>query len=397
MMRRLIPKIFYSRMGKRSNAVQALLLLLVACGSVGTEPLPGRPSHHVEGGFRNPNPDFRRPSSLTRWSFVVRRLWTSSIAPRTFDAPRIANDGTALRAGVINPSITWVGHSTLLVQLDGLNVLTDPNWGERASPISWAGPVRLSPPGLAFEELPRIDVVVISHDHYDHLNLSTVKHLAEAHNPLFLVPLGLKAWFADNGMSRVEELDWWQEREYRGVRFVCVPAQHFSQRTLWDGNTRLWAAWAVLSRERRLYFSGDTGYFAGFKEIGKRLGPFDVAAMAIGAYEPPEIMKSVHLTPEEAVQAFVDLNARTMLGIHWGTFDLAEEPLDEPPVRMLAEIHRRGIGSDACLDPQSRGNAPVVKSPASRMVCSVKMEFMGDSYRMFAPWLVRLCARNVSF
>ena len=146
-----------------------------------------------------------------------------------------------------------------------------------------------------------------------------------------------------------------------------MPAQHFSQRTLWDGNTRLWAAWAVLSRERRLYFSGDTGYFAGFKEIGKRLGPFDVAAMAIGAYEPPEIMKSVHLTPEEAVQAFVDLNARTMLGIHWGTFDLAEEPLDEPPVRMLAEIHRRGIGSDACLDPQSRGNAPVVKSPASRM------------------------------
>jgi N-acyl-phosphatidylethanolamine-hydrolysing phospholipase D len=160
-----------------------------------------------------------------------------------------------------------------------------------------------------------------------------------------LVPLGLKAWFAENGMTRVEEMDWWQEREYRAVKFVCVPAQHFSQRTLSDANERLWASWAVLSPERRLYFSGDTGYFAGFKEAGQRLGPFDVAALAIGAYLPPEIMKSVHLTPEEAVQGFIDLNARVLLGIHWGTFDLAEEPLDEPPQRMLAEIRRRNTDS----------------------------------------------------
>jgi N-acyl-phosphatidylethanolamine-hydrolysing phospholipase D len=138
-------------------------------------------------------------------------------------------------------------------------------------------------------------------------------------------------------------LDWWQEHEYRGVRFVCLPAQHFSQRTLWDGNRRLWASWAVLSRERRFYFSGDTGYFPGFAEAGKRFGPFDLAAIAIGAYVPPEIMKAVHLTPEEAVKAFVDLNARVLLGIHWGTFDLAEEPLDEPPQRMVAEANRRGI------------------------------------------------------
>jgi N-acyl-phosphatidylethanolamine-hydrolysing phospholipase D len=333
-------------MGPKSAALQAWLFLLVACGSVGTEPLPGQPPHHVAGGFRNTNSDFHRPSSWTRWSFMVRRLWTSSIAPRTFNGPRIMNDGAALRAGLINPSITWVGHSTLLVQLSGVNFLTDPNWGARASPVSWAGPRRLSPPGLAFEDLPRIDVVIISHDHYDHLDLGTVKRLAETHNPLFLVPLGLKAWLSENGINRVEELDWWQGREYRDVRFVCVPAQHFSQRTLWDGNTRLWASWAVLSRERRLYFGGDTGYFAGFKEAGERLGPFDVAAIAIGAYLPPEIMKAVHTTPEEAVQAFVDLNARVLLGIHWGTFDLAEEPLDEPPARMLAEVRRRGIGSE---------------------------------------------------
>jgi len=322
------------------------LSLIVACGSVGTELLPGEPAHHADGRFRNTDPNFHRPSGWTRWNFVVRRLLLASTAPRTFDTPRIANDGAALRAGLVNPSITWIGHATLLVQLDGINFLTDPHWGERASPLSWAGPRRLSPPGLAFENLPRIDTVLISHDHYDHLDLDTVKRLAEQHNPLFLVPLGLKAWFADNGMSRVEEFDWWQERKYRGLRFVCVPGQHFSQRTLRDGNTRLWATWAVVSGNRRLYFSGDTGYFAGFKEIGKRLGPFDVAAIAIGAYEPPEIMKSVHLTPEEAVQASVDLKASTLLGIHWGTFDLAEEPLDEPPGRMLAEARRRGIPSE---------------------------------------------------
>jgi N-acyl-phosphatidylethanolamine-hydrolysing phospholipase D len=341
-------KVYFLKMlnlciGPKQSLVLAALLLIVACRSAEGQPLPGPPRHHVEDGFRNVDPNFRRPSGWTRWNFVVRRLLAASIAPRTFEAPRIANDGAALRAGNVNPSVTWVGHATVLLQLDGLNILTDPNWSERASPLGWAGPRRLNPPGVAFEDLPRIDAVVISHDHYDHLDLNTVKRLAETHDPLFLVPLGMKAWFADNGMSRVEELDWWQDHEYRGVRFICLPAQHFSQRTLWDGNKRLWASWAVQGRERSFYFSGDTGYFPGIAEAGKRLGPFDLAAIAIGAYVPPEIMKAVHLTPEEAVQAFLDLNAHVLLGIHWGTFDLAEEPLGEPPQRMVAEAHRRGI------------------------------------------------------
>ncbi len=319
------------------------LLLLAACASAGSEPLAGRPVHHVEGGFRNPDPAFVRASGWTRWSFIFRRAAQSLTSSRSFDAPRVANDGAALRSNPHRPAITWIGHATLLVQVDGLNLLTDPQWSERAGPTSWLGSKRLGPPGLAFEDLPRIDVVVISHDHYDHLDLPTVKRLAAAHDPLFVVPLGMKAWFADNGMTRVEELDWWQEREHRGVRFVCLPAQHFSQRSLWDGNRRLWASWAIVGRERRLYFGGDTGYFSGFKEAGRRVGPFDVAALPIGAYLPPEIMKLVHLTPEEATQAFVDLDARVMLGMHWGTFDVADEPLDEPPARMLAEIRRRDI------------------------------------------------------
>src|SRR5262245_13117924 len=246
---------------RHGNAAILLLILLVACAGVSNEPISGQPAHHVDGSFRNTNPDFHRPTTWARWSFVVRRLWTTSVSPRSFAAPRVSNNGALLRAGSVNPSITWVGHATLLVQTNGINILTDPQWSERASPVSWGGPRRLSPPGLAFDDLPRIDVVLISHDHYDHLDLNTVKRLAAARDPLFLVPLGLKAWFAENGMTRVEEMDWWQEREYRAVKFVCVPAQHFSQRTLTDANKRLWASWTVLSPERKLYFSGDTGYF----------------------------------------------------------------------------------------------------------------------------------------
>ena len=323
------------------------ILLLTACAAVGTEPLPGGPPHHVQGGFRNTNPEFRRPEGWTRARFLLNRAWANTFDSRSFEAPRVANDGVALRSGAgpgnPGPTITWVGHSTLLVQLEGVTLLTDPQWSERASPLSWAGPRRLSPPGLAFEVLPPIHLVLISHDHYDHLDLDTVKRLAAAHDPLFVVPLGLKRWLAGQGVTRVQELDWWDSLEYQGVRVVCVPAQHFSQRGLWDANTRLWASWAVIGASRRFYFGGDTGYFDGFRQAGERLGPFDLTALAIGAYRPAEIMRFTHTTPEEAVQAFEDLRGRTLLGIHWGTFDLSEEPLGEPPGRMLAEASRRGI------------------------------------------------------
>jgi N-acyl-phosphatidylethanolamine-hydrolysing phospholipase D len=320
----------------------AVSLLLPACAAVGTEPLPGRPLHHVEGGFRNPNPEFRPPGRWARARFLAGRVWASLVAPRSFEASRVPVSG-GLSGGDPAPTVTWIGHATLLIQLEGVTILTDPHWGPRASPLSWVGPRRLGPPGLDFAALPSIHVVVVSHDHYDHLDLGTVKRLAETHDPLFVVPLGLKRWFAEQGIVRVEELDWWQPHEHRGLRLVCLPAQHFSQRSPWDGNRRLWASWAVIGASKRLYFSGDTGYFDGFREAGERLGPFDLAALPIGAYLPPEIMRLVHLTPEEAVRAFEDLRARTLLGIHWGTFDLADEPLAEPPERMLAETRRRAI------------------------------------------------------
>jgi N-acyl-phosphatidylethanolamine-hydrolysing phospholipase D len=311
---------------------------------VGTEPIVGEPRHHVEGGFRNTDGNVRRASGGTRFKFMWSRAWAPA---RSIDVPRAANDGAALRANDAEPTVTWIGHATVLLQLQGTNLLTDPHWSARASPLSWAGPKRLQEAGLGFENLPPIHVVLISHDHYDHLDAPTVTRLAAAHDPLFVVPLGLKAWLEGEGISRVVELDWWGAVEHRGLRIVCTPAQHFSQRSLWDSNTRLWASWAVLGSERRFYFSGDTGYFAGLREIGQRLGPFDLTAMAIGAYMPPAIMRFIHLTPEQAVQAHQDLRGKQLVGIHWGTFDLAEEPLDEPPARMRAEADRRGLAPDS--------------------------------------------------
>ena len=197
----------------------------------------------------------------TRVSFFISRMWGATFSPRTANLPRVASDLDTIRANRGAVTVTWVGHATLLIQLDGVNILTDPHWSDRASPVSFAGPRRVSAPGMRFEDLPPIHLVVISHDHYDHLDVATVKRLAAEHRPRFLVPLGLKAWFADIGITEVEELDWWGRREERGLSFTCVPAQHFSGRTLWDRNRRLWSGWVIAGQTKRLYFAGDTAYF----------------------------------------------------------------------------------------------------------------------------------------
>jgi L-ascorbate metabolism protein UlaG (beta-lactamase superfamily) len=256
----------------------------------------------------------------------------------------VPNDGRALRANRQGPTLTWIGHATLLVQLDGVNVLTDPHFSDRASPVQFAGPRRLNPPGVAFEDLPPIHAVVISHDHYDHLDRPSVQRLAATHQPRFLVPLGFKAWFASVGVTRdVDELDWWDSRRVGGLTFTATPLQHWSARTLFDTNRRLWAGWAIAGRHRRLFFAGDTGYYDGFRRIGERLGPFDLALVSIAAYEPSSIMAHTHTTPEDSLRILGDVRARTFVAMHWGTFDLAEEPIDEPPRRLLAAARAQGL------------------------------------------------------
>jgi L-ascorbate metabolism protein UlaG (beta-lactamase superfamily) len=267
---------------------------------------------------------------------------------RTFaPLPAAAPDVAALRGNHHAPTVTWVGHSTLLVQLDGVNFLTDPTWSLRLGP--WSGTVgvrRFTPPGIAFGDLPPIDFVLISHDHYDHLDEATVRRLARAFNPRFVVPLGIKTWLADRGITNVSELDWSESVTVKGLTIVCAPAQHGSGRALVDNGQRLWASWVVVG-SKRFYFGGDTGYSPHLAMIGEAFGPFDLAALPIGSYTPRAIARPVHMSPEEALQASRDLRSARFIGIHWGTFELAREAYDEPPRRIAAEVARLE------LDPRS--------------------------------------------
>lgn len=310
-------------------------------------PRRGAPAHHLERGFRNLNPAYTRPSPWVRWPFVLRRSLATTFWPRRTSLPVVDGDRDRLRRLRGERTVTWVGHATLLLQLGGVNLLTDPQWSDRASPLGVAGPRRLVPPGVAFEDLPRVHVVVISHDHYDHLDVATVRRLQARHRPRFLVPLGYREWFRSVGIPEVEELDWWERRTVEGLELVCVPAQHWTSRAPWEYNLRLWSGWVVAGAGRRFFFAGDTGYHAPlFREIGERLGPFDLVAVPIGAYAPRAMMRMSHTTPEEALDVLADVRGDRLLPIHWGTFDLADEPPDEPPRRLLAAARARGLAPD---------------------------------------------------
>lgn len=313
----------------------------------------GAPAHHKPGGFRNPggleghgNP----PATVTLPFFLRRAAGTLSNAPVPAP-PVVANNGAFLRENALGsvPTVTWIGHSTLLVQMGHVTFLTDPTWSRTASPVP-LGPRRFVAPGLRMEDLPHVDFAVVSHNHYDHMDLETLEHLVDRGTRIF-VPLGNARTLRSAGIRSVEEFDWWDSRKVEGVEVHCVPGRHWSRRGLFDGDEALWSGWAVVAQDRRFYFAGDTGMFPGFREIGERLGPFDLAAVPIGAYEPQAMMKPAHMNPEEAIQAAIALRAQRSLAVHYGTFDLSDEPVDEPPRRYRAasEASGRGETSDWVL------------------------------------------------
>ena len=241
----------------------------------------------------------------------------------------------------------WVGHSTVLVTIDGINVLTDPVFSDRASPVSFAGPKRVVPPAVTIDDLPQIDAVVISHSHYDHLDLPSLTALhARQDQVTFLVPLGLKELLQGAGISNVIELDWWEEVMVGEVKFTATPVRHWSSRTPFDRNQTLWSGWMVNFPDYAFYFAGDTGYTDDFIETRERLGAPDLAAIPIGAYDPRKFMKASHMNPEEAVKAFEDLQASQAIAVHWGTFKLTLEPLAEPPQRLRDELARKQLEAD---------------------------------------------------
>jgi N-acyl-phosphatidylethanolamine-hydrolysing phospholipase D len=235
-------------------------------------------------------------------------------------------------------TITWVGHSSFLIQLKGLSVLTDPIWSKRASPVQFAGPRRHTPPGIPFEDLPSIDAVFMSHDHYDHLDNQTVRRLISRFpRAKWFVPMRVGHFLERRGAADVAEMDWWQATASEAISGWCTPAQHFSGRYPWNRNATLWCGWVIGIGGYRIFFAGDTGLHPEFGKIARRFGPLDAAILPIGAYEPRWFMQPVHMSPEDAVSAYLQIRRGSpsdkclFIPSHWGTFRLTDEPLDEPP------------------------------------------------------------------
>jgi N-acyl-phosphatidylethanolamine-hydrolysing phospholipase D len=317
---------------------------------------PGRPSHHRPGGgFRNPWLAGHRPARGGFWRWQ-RERWKNGRppVPSPDELPRGRPEIAYPRAAPGELRLTWVGHSTFLIQLGGINILTDPVWSRRPSPVQFAGPARFTSPGVAWERLPPIDAVLLSHDHYDHLDSLTVRRLRSAFGdvPRWFTPLAYRAWFSRRRVRNVVEMDWWDEASLATpagrFRVVSLPAQHWTYRGPGGRQRRLWCSWAIVAPDgRSLYFAGDTGYFPGFTEIRERLGRFDALLMPIGAYEPRWFMKPMHMSPEETARAYVDLGgAGTLFGMHWGTWRLTDEPPLEPPGRMRAAWERSCLMSE---------------------------------------------------
>ena len=285
--------------------------------------------------------------------FLRWQRQTGGRFPRHLPFPLRRPDPAELAAPAPQPRFTWIGHATYLIQYQGWNLLTDPVFAERCSPVSFAGPKRAVAPALEIDELPPIHAVLVSHNHYDHLDRAAVDALNRRFGDqvLWFAPTGVGAWLRRRGIGRVVELSWWQHHREGEVDAFCVPSQHFSGRGARDRNRTLWCGWRLNWPDFSLMFAGDTGYAPVFEEIGDVLGPVDAALLPIGAYAPRWFMAPVHINPDEAVRIHLDLRARQSLAMHWGTFVLTDEPLDEPPKALAAALARHGVAADAFRVP----------------------------------------------
>jgi L-ascorbate metabolism protein UlaG (beta-lactamase superfamily) len=292
-----------------------------------------------------PRPERRRGGliAMLRWQFGGDRTpWP----PQPPD-PKPTGDPQALPPPG-SAAVTFIGHSSFLIRVGELTILTDPVFSDRCSPVSWAGPKRARPPGRAFADLPKTDLLLVSHNHYDHMDLPSLRAIRRRDNPQVVTPLGNAVHLAKAGLGRVQELDWWQSTLLpEGIRITATPARHFSSRTLKDRGHSLWSGFMLEIAAHRLFFAGDSGAGHHWAEIGQRLGAPDLALLPIGAYEPRSIMAPVHMNPPEAVAAHQALGAARSIGMHFGTFQLTDEPIDAPPAGMAAERAKAGLPEDA--------------------------------------------------
>lgn len=297
-------------------------------------------THHTPNGFRNPGLTDHQPGDLERWrkerkaaglpkppalgySDFIQQWWQPA------QLNELPEDG-----------VWWLGHASVLLRLNERFLLTDPVFSRRASPVAFAGPERKTPLAITIEQLPLLDALVISHNHYDHLDSATVRRLLQRFPDLTVfVPLGLAAWFRRRGAKNIIELDWWQCVVFQGMTLTAVPAQHWSMRTLRDRNRSLWCGWVFEGRHHRFWFSGDTGYTPELLAIPERLGKLDAAALPVGAYAPRWFMSGHHMDPQSAVKLWQQIGMPVAFPIHWGVFELADESLDEPVTELYKALN----------------------------------------------------------
>lgn len=322
--------------------IGSFFLVAVCCGIFFSAPSYHGPLSDHFDGRKFLNPDNAKPRglfSLLRWMISRKRgPWNPQNSVGSSQLPK-----------ALEPSISFVNHSTFLICTGQFNILTDPVWSERVSPISWLGPKRKTAPGIDFNSLPEIHVVLISHNHYDHLDLETIQEIHRRFQPTFYCPLGVGLFLRKNKIQKVTELDWWDElRIDPSLNIQCVPAQHFSGRGMLDRDKTLWCGFILDLPLGKIFFAGDTGYSNSiFKTIGERLGPMDFSIIPIGAYKPTWFMSPVHCSPEEAVQIHLDVRSQISIASHFGTFPLADEGRDEAKNDLAIALKKRG------LDPQS--------------------------------------------
>ncbi|MFH5832146.1 MBL fold metallo-hydrolase [Halalkalibaculum sp. DA3122] len=326
----------------------------------------GPTSDHFDGKrFSNPNGSRERGFvDIIKWALTGDRgEWkelTLQEAPHG-TVPERSSDSNE------EAVFTFVNHATFLIQTQGFNILTDPIWSYRASPYQWIGPRRMRPPGLKFEDLPDIHMVLISHNHYDHLDIDTVIRLNEIHDPLFVVPLGVASYLEENGIYNTVELDWWQRHEYSSNLSVSgVPAQHFSGRGLTDRDKTLWCGYVLEQPNGNIYFAGDTGYDGFFEDIGRRFAPIDTGLIPIGAYRPRWFMRPIHVNPDEAVQIHNDIRARQSIGMHFGTFPLADEAMRDPIEDLASARKKYGVAANEFLTLQEGESHHVLRSTTGK-------------------------------
>ena len=328
------------------------VIQLKGCASVNEETQKERETRiqsspqSQKGRFVNPNGVSNKLFSKETWEVTKEYIFGKRIDPK----PAIELPVHRLHAGQWDTHQTgqfwfsWLGHSSLLLSMEKQRILIDPVLAERASPFSWIGPKRFHPSPVTAAELPSVDVVLITNDHYDHLEKSTLISINEK-TGCFIVPLGVGALLEDWGITKnkIIELDSWETYSFGSLAFHATPAVHYASRGLFDGNQRLWCSWSIVGKENRVFISGDSGYFDGFKTIGERFGPFDVTFLKIGAYNDRCTWRALHMTPEEAGQQHLDLRGQRLVPLHWATFDLGLHPWYEPIDRLITFSEQKSI------------------------------------------------------